>query len=104
MSKFSELAKEHRQMLHLTQAEYATRFGFDSPTAVSLWEAGKRRVPENVLEEIISYIPRFTMCEYCSGRGMLEIVQEQNPYTAKHEDVFWNNHTNPGLNPKQEKE
>jgi hypothetical protein len=61
----------------MNQAEYAARFGFDSPTAVSLWEAGKRRVPENVLEEIITYIPRFAVCDYCSGRGVLEIVQEE---------------------------
>lgn len=75
MSKFSELAKQHRQMLHLTQSEYAERFGFDSPTAVSLWESGQRKVPENVLEEIIVYIPMFSICTYCSGRGMLEVMQ-----------------------------
>lgn len=73
MNKFSELAKKHREMLHLTQSEYASRYNFDSPTAVSLWESGQRKVPERVLEDAIEYIPRFMICTYCSGRGMLEI-------------------------------
>jgi transcriptional regulator with XRE-family HTH domain len=73
MSKFSELVKQHREMLHETQAEYAKRFNFDSPTAVSLWESGQRKVPERVLEAALDYIPRFTICTHCSGRGMLEI-------------------------------
>jgi transcriptional regulator with XRE-family HTH domain len=73
MSKLSELAKQHREMLHETQEQFARRFGFESATAVSLWEAGKRRVPPQVIESALDYIPRFTICEYCSGRGMLEI-------------------------------
>ena len=75
MSKFSELIRQHREMLRETQTEYAKRFGFDSATAVSLWESGQRKVPERVLEEALTYIPRFTICTYCSGRGMLEIKQ-----------------------------
>ncbi len=53
MSRFNELARQDRKARHETQLEYAKRFGFDSATAVSLWEAGKRRVPENVIEALV---------------------------------------------------
>jgi len=74
MSKFSELAKQQRLMLHETQEQYAKRFGFQSATACSLWEAGERKVPEKVIESLIfDALPKFSICSNCGGRGMVEI-------------------------------
>jgi transcriptional regulator with XRE-family HTH domain len=77
MSRFSELARQNRLALHETQTEYAKRFGFDTATAVSLWEAGKRRVPENVIEALVyDLLPKYQVCEQCNGRGMIESNQK----------------------------
>ncbi len=72
MGKFSEMAKMHRLSLHETQGKYAKRFGFESPTACSLWESGQRRVPENVLKAILlEPLPQFTICDNCKGAGVI---------------------------------
>lgn len=73
MSKFSDLAKQHRLMLHETQEQYAKRFGFETATACSLWESGQRKVPEQVIEAIIFQpLPKYQICSACHGRGMVE--------------------------------
>lgn len=72
MSRFSELAKQQRIMLHETQLQYAKRFGFESASACSLWESGERRVPEKVIETIIfEALPTYQICFHCHGRGLV---------------------------------
>lgn len=73
MSKLSELAKQDRLSKGMTQAQYAKAMGFESPTAVSLWEAGKRRVPETVIEVIFELEPPlYIRCPTCSGTGTVK--------------------------------
>lgn len=72
MSKFAELAKKHRMAHHETQQQYAERFGFDTATAVSLWESGQRKVPENVIEAIVlGELPKYEICENCKVAGIV---------------------------------
>lgn len=85
-SKLAELAKQHRVMLHLTQEQYAKRFGFESATACSLWEAGKRQVPNKVLESVLGPLPAFQICPTCQGRGMLEIEAMSQPASPTDKD------------------
>lgn len=78
MKKLAVLAKQHRQMLHLTQIEYAKRMGFRSATACSLWEDGKRKVPTTVIEAILlNPLPRYNVCKHCDGRGLIEITSHK---------------------------
>ena len=73
MSRFNELARQDRLLHRETQLEYAQRFGFDSATAVSLWEAGKRRVPDVVVEALVfERLPAYETCPTCNGRGLIE--------------------------------
>ena len=77
MSRFSELAKQQRLMLHETQEQYAKRFGFESATACSLWESGQRKVPEIVIEAIVfEPLPQYQICEHCHGRGLVATEKE----------------------------
>jgi transcriptional regulator with XRE-family HTH domain len=72
MSRFNELAKQHRLAHHETQLQYAKRYGFDTSTAVSLWEAGKRRVPDAVIEALVyDKLPTFEVCDHCNGAGFI---------------------------------
>lgn len=80
MSRLSELAKLHRLAYRETQKQYARRFGFESGTAVSLWEAGKRKVPQTVTEAIVEgVLPRYVVCEHCHGAGIVHIGPAPKP-------------------------
>lgn len=74
MSIFNQLAKKDRLTRNMTQLEYAKLHGMETSTAVSLWESGKRRVPDSVLE-VLFQLPRYRTCPTCNGVGMLEIKQ-----------------------------
>lgn len=76
MSALINLVNSHRSMLHETQLEYAQRFGFKSATACSLWESGKRKIPNEVLEAALEYIPTYSICPACHGKGMIEVSHE----------------------------
>lgn len=47
------LLKRKRLELGESQTEFAQRFGKESATAVSLWESGKRDIPQHVTEWLV---------------------------------------------------
>lgn len=76
MGRLNDLAKAHRIAAKQTQTEYANRFGFESATAVSLWESGQRKVPPQVVEAMLLnewIIPtaQYVICPSCEGRGLV---------------------------------
>jgi predicted transcriptional regulator len=73
-NRFADIVRLHRMAFHETQLEYAQRFGYESATAVSLWESGQRRVPNNVLEEIfVNGLPEYSICPGCNGAGVVKV-------------------------------
>lgn len=73
-TELSRLLKLHRLTHNETQTEYAKRFGMKSPTAVSLWESGKRMVPEHVILAILEdKLPQYEVCNNCGGCGVVKI-------------------------------
>lgn len=80
-----ELAKLDRKSKGMTQIQYAKANGLHTSTAVSLYEAGKRRVPPQVVEVIIdSRLPEYKKCSKCSGTG---IVKENRANVIEYEMV-----------------
>lgn len=75
-----ELAKLDRKSKGMTQIQYAKANGLHTSTAVSLYEAGKRRVPPQVIENIIGLrLPKYKKCASCNGTGILKEQTNENP-------------------------
>lgn len=47
-----KVIREKRLKKGLTQAELAAKMGYSTPSAVTMWENGERRVPSDKLPEL----------------------------------------------------
>lgn len=54
--RIGELVKQYRLSQHMSQIEFAKRYGYETPTAVSLWERTIRSVPNDVVEDVIKWL------------------------------------------------
>lgn len=71
MIRFAEVVKTKRSLLKEDQTTFGKRFGVTA-TAISLWEQGKRDVPNRVLEEVLDIPePKFVVCPNCQGAGLV---------------------------------
>ena len=48
--------KDYRHSLKLTQKEFAEYYGYETPTAVSLWESGQRDMPTIIAVDVFNYL------------------------------------------------
>jgi DNA-binding XRE family transcriptional regulator len=74
MSILAEVARQHRVRLGMSKADFARHYGF-TPASCSYWEAGKRRVPDTVLEDAIikgNQAFKWKLCPACNGTGLVE--------------------------------
>lgn len=52
--KLGGMLKAYRLSLRLKQIEFARKYGYESATAVSLWESGYRSMPNDVVLDLIT--------------------------------------------------
>lgn len=69
--RLADIVKAKRQLLHEDQGTFGKRFGVTA-TAISFWEAGKRDVPNRVLEELLELPEAHAeICGACKGTGVV---------------------------------
>jgi len=71
METFGERIQIARGKLCESQSVFGRRFGV-TPTAVSLWESGKREAPYQILYFIEDVLKNWKVCEKCKGVGWIK--------------------------------
>ncbi len=75
MKKIKTLIKSTRLGLNETQTQFGERFSVTG-VAISLWESGKRNVPNRVIESCINdeLTSHYLVCPKCLGVGTIKKV------------------------------
>lgn len=68
---FPKIIRQSRELLEETQVQYGARFDKTAPI-VSLWEAGKRKAPYEVLSFALTVVDIYEICPTCKGKGIVE--------------------------------
>lgn len=86
--------KQAREYYGETQAQFGKRFGFESPTAISLIESGQRDMPGAIAYWLVAefkLLPkRVELCDRCSGQGFVialaSLTEDERAFLAQNKD------------------